>query len=128
MAPWSSFFSRLVWVFRSLLPLWRWRKALPLLMKLETAVPWMGLISALIMAGFGTLLLSGNYMVVAEWSQRLASGSASLPNVPGGLVLISAVAATLCLAGVLMYYRCAGAPGTFGVRPTFHDSGSDAGL
>ncbi len=56
-------------------------KALPLLMKLETAVPWMGLTSAVIMAGFGVLLLSGNYMVVAEWSQRLASVAASLPNI-----------------------------------------------
>jgi cytochrome c-type biogenesis protein len=46
-------------------------KALPLLLKLETAVPWMGLMSAVIMAGFGLLLVSGNYMVVAEWSQRL---------------------------------------------------------
>ena len=50
-------------------------------MKLETAVPWMGLTSAVIMAGFGVLLLSGNYMVVAEWSQRLASVAASLPNI-----------------------------------------------
>jgi hypothetical protein len=46
-------------------------RALPLLLKLETAVPWMALMSALLMAGFGTLLVSGNYMVVAEWSQRL---------------------------------------------------------
>jgi cytochrome c-type biogenesis protein len=74
-------------------------RALPLLMKLETAVPWMGLVSALIMAGFGTLLLSGNYMVVAEWSQQLASGRVAMPHVPGGLVLISAIAGTLGLAG-----------------------------
>ncbi len=59
-------------------------KALPLLLKLETAVPWMGLMSALIMAGFGALLVSGNYMVVAEWSQRLVS-HAWLPNFSGGL-------------------------------------------
>jgi cytochrome c-type biogenesis protein len=78
-------------------------KALPLLMKLENAVPWMALVSAVIMAGFGTLLISGNYMAVAEWSQRLASGSASLPNVPGRLVLISAVAGTLGLAGWLAW-------------------------
>jgi cytochrome c-type biogenesis protein len=77
-------------------------RALPLLMKLETAVPWMGLFSAILMAGFGILLLSGNYMVVAEWSQRLASGSAAMPNLPGGLVLI-AVAASLGLAGVLVW-------------------------
>jgi cytochrome c-type biogenesis protein len=50
-------------------------RALPLLMKLETAVPWMGLGSAVLMAGFGALLISGNYMVVAEWSQRLAAAA-----------------------------------------------------
>ena len=77
-------------------------KALPLLLRLETAVPWMGLVSALVMAGFGVLLISGNYMVVAEWSQRLASGSAVLPNLPGGLVAI-AVAASLGLGGVLIW-------------------------
>jgi cytochrome c-type biogenesis protein len=60
-------------------------KALPLLLKLETAVPWMGLMSALIMAGFGTLLVSGNYMMIAEWSQRLFSHAASLPNFSSGL-------------------------------------------
>jgi cytochrome c-type biogenesis protein len=54
-------------------------KALPLLMKLETAVPWMGLASAVLMAGFGILLITGNYMVVAEWSQRLAGASVLLP-------------------------------------------------
>jgi cytochrome c-type biogenesis protein len=77
-------------------------RALPLLMKLETAVPWMGLFSAMLMAGFGVLLLSGNYMVVAEWSQRLASGSAVLPHLPGRLVAI-AVAASLGLGGVLIW-------------------------
>ena len=78
-------------------------RALPLLMKLETAVPWMGLFSAILMGGFGILLISGNYMVVAEWSQRIVSGSAALPSVPGGLVLISAVAGTLGLAGLLAW-------------------------
>jgi cytochrome c-type biogenesis protein len=47
-------------------------RALPLLMKLETAMPWMGLGSAALMAGFGTLLISGNYMIVSEWTYRLA--------------------------------------------------------
>jgi cytochrome c-type biogenesis protein len=85
-------------------------RALPLLMKLETAVPWMGLISALIMAGFGTLLLSGNYMVVAEWSQRLANGTAAIPHVPGGFVLISAITGTLGLAGFLVWRTGNGRP------------------
>ena len=78
-------------------------RTLPLLMKLETAVPWMGLFSAILMAGFGTLLISGNYMVVAEWTQRVVSGSASLPIVESWLVPASAVAGTLGLAGWLVW-------------------------
>ena len=50
-------------------------RALPFLFKLERAVPWMGLASAVMMAGFGVLLISGNYMVVSEWTYRLASVS-----------------------------------------------------
>jgi cytochrome c-type biogenesis protein len=73
-------------------------RALPLLMKLETVVPWMGLASAVIMAGFGVLLLSGNYMVVAEWSQRVVSDGPSSPFFPGArLVLGIAVVATVAL-------------------------------
>ena len=83
-------------------------RALPLLLKLETAVPWMGLFSAILMAGFGTLLISGNYMVVAEWTQRLVSGSASLPNMPGGVVFISAVAGSLGLVALLMWITANG--------------------
>jgi cytochrome c-type biogenesis protein len=48
-------------------------RALPLLLKLETAVPWMGLTSAVLMAAFGVLLLSGNYMLVSEWTYRVIS-------------------------------------------------------
>jgi cytochrome c-type biogenesis protein len=48
--------------------------ALPLLLRLERAVPWMGLASATLMAAFGVLLISGNYMVVSQWTYRLASG------------------------------------------------------
>lgn len=50
-------------------------KTLPLLLKLERAVPWMGLASAVLMAAFGALLISGNYMVVSEWTFRVASSS-----------------------------------------------------
>ncbi|MGE3842851.1 MAG: cytochrome c biogenesis protein CcdA [Vicinamibacterales bacterium] len=46
-------------------------RALPMLMKLERAVPWMGLASATLMAGFGVLLISGNYMLVSEWTFRM---------------------------------------------------------
>ena len=50
-------------------------RALPFLFKLERAVPWMGLASAVMMAGFGVLLISGNYMIVSEWTYRLAGRS-----------------------------------------------------
>jgi cytochrome c-type biogenesis protein len=83
-------------------------RALPLLMKLETAVPWMGLTSAVIMASFGTLLLSGNYMVVAEWSQRLASDAASVPNVSRVPAIIGGIAITLSLAGLLAWMAANG--------------------
>jgi cytochrome c-type biogenesis protein len=66
-------------------------RALPLLMKLENAVPWMGLVSAVLMAGFGVLLISGNYMVVSEWTFRLVEGSASLPPAASRLALLAAV-------------------------------------
>lgn len=52
-------------------------RALPLLMKLERAVPWMGLGSAALMAGFGVLLISGNYMLVSEWTFRAVNGAPS---------------------------------------------------
>ncbi|NOT27881.1 MAG: hypothetical protein HOP16_17485 [Acidobacteria bacterium] len=77
-------------------------RALPLLMKLDRAVPWMGLASAVLMAGFGVLLISGNYMLVAEWSQRLATGAVSVPDVSGRVVLIVAIAGALGLAASLM--------------------------
>ncbi|MGH9254127.1 MAG: cytochrome c biogenesis protein CcdA, partial [Vicinamibacterales bacterium] len=74
-------------------------RALPLLMKLERAVPVMGLVSAILMAGFGMLLISGNYMIVSEWTYRLASGSASIPHVGSGLLVASAVAGALGFLG-----------------------------
>jgi cytochrome c biogenesis protein CcdA len=48
-------------------------RTLPLLLRLETAVPWMGLVSAMLMVGFGLLLISGNYMLVSEWTYRFVS-------------------------------------------------------
>jgi cytochrome c-type biogenesis protein len=50
-------------------------KALPLLFRLERAVPWMGLASAALMAAFGMLLITGHYMIVSEWTYRLVGGS-----------------------------------------------------
>jgi cytochrome c-type biogenesis protein len=46
-------------------------RTLPLLLRLERAVPWMGLASAVLMVGFGVLLITGNYMVISEWTYRL---------------------------------------------------------
>jgi cytochrome c-type biogenesis protein len=80
-------------------------RALPLLLKLETAVPWMGLFSALLMAGFGTLLISGNYMVVAEWSLRVASGSVAAPNAGNAGVWAGALVAVLGVGWLLWRSR-----------------------
>jgi len=80
-------------------------RALPLLLKLETAVPWMGLFSALLMAGFGTLLISGNYMVVAEWSLRVASGSVAAPNAGNVGVWVGALVAVLGVGWLLWRSR-----------------------
>jgi thiol:disulfide interchange protein len=78
-------------------------KALPLLMKLERAVPWMGLASAILMAGFGVLLISGDYMLVSEWTVRIDSGSASLPRVASDLA-VSLVAGSVGVA-VWLFWR-----------------------
>ena len=63
-------------------------RALPLLLRLEHAVPWMGLASAILMAGFGTLLISGDYMVVSVWAYRVASGRATSPVLGSTTVLV----------------------------------------
>jgi cytochrome c-type biogenesis protein len=78
-------------------------RALPLLMKLERAVPWMGLASAILMAGFGVLLISGDYMLVSEWTVRIVSGSASLPRVASDLA-VSLVAGSVGVA-VWLFWR-----------------------
>jgi cytochrome c-type biogenesis protein len=73
-------------------------RALPLLMKLETAVPWMGLLSAVLMAGFGVLLISGNYMLVSEWTFRVVNGSAALPKAASEIAVAAAlVSGTGCV-------------------------------
>jgi cytochrome c-type biogenesis protein len=51
-------------------------KVLPVLFKLEKAVRWMGIASAALMLSFGILLISGNYMMFAEWIYSL-TGTAS---------------------------------------------------
>ena len=63
-------------------------RALPLLLRLEQAVLWMGLASAILMGGFGVLLISGDYMVVSGWAYQVASGAAAVPT-PGNAVIVS---------------------------------------
>ena len=46
-------------------------KVLPLLTRMERMVKWMGVASATLMAGFGILLISGNYMAFAEFVYSL---------------------------------------------------------
>jgi len=51
-------------------------KVLPMLFKLEKAVRWMGVASALLMLSFGVLLISGNYMAFAEFIYGLTGTTA----------------------------------------------------
>ena len=46
-------------------------RVLPLLFKMEKLMPWMGLASATIIAGYAVLLISGNFMAVSGWFYRL---------------------------------------------------------
>jgi len=85
-------------------------RALPLLLKLENAVPWMGLISAVLMAGFGVLLISGNYMVVSEWTFRVVNGSASLPKAANQLAFVALAAGAGCLAWLIWRLRISPRP------------------
>ena len=51
-------------------------KVLPMLFKLEKMVRWMGVASALLMLSFGILLISGNYMMFAEFIYGLTGAAA----------------------------------------------------
>jgi cytochrome c-type biogenesis protein len=79
-------------------------RALPLLLRLEHAVPWMGLASAILMAGFGALLISGNYMVLSEWAYRVASGQAAAP-VLGNTVVLAGALVSVVVAGAWLLWR-----------------------
>ena len=46
-------------------------RIMPLLGRMEKAMPWMALTSAAIMVGYGALLISGNYMALSAWINRL---------------------------------------------------------
>ena len=46
-------------------------KILPLLFRVEKALPWMGLASATLIAGYGILLMTGNSMAITSWVYRL---------------------------------------------------------
>jgi len=86
-------------------------RALPLLLKLEHAVPWMGLFSAVLMAGFGALLISGNYMIVSEWTFRVVRGSAFLPKAANEFAFaVALVAGAGCLSWLLWRFRTSARP------------------
>lgn len=53
-------------------------RVLPLLFRLEKALPWMGLASSLLMMGFAILLISGHYMALTEWVYQM-TGVGALP-------------------------------------------------
>ncbi len=46
-------------------------KILPVLFKLEKIVPWMGIASALLIASYGGILMTGNFMAFSSWFLRL---------------------------------------------------------
>lgn len=45
-------------------------KMLPMLVRLTKFIPWMGLSASVRMTGFAILLITGNYMAMAEWVNR----------------------------------------------------------
>ena len=55
-------------------------RTLPPLMRLERAVPWMGLASAGLMVAFGLLLKGADYMLVSEWTYRLVGAVVPAPS------------------------------------------------
>ncbi|MFQ5872879.1 MAG: cytochrome c biogenesis CcdA family protein [Dehalococcoidia bacterium] len=46
-------------------------RVLPLLFRIEKAIPWMGLASATLIAGYGILLVTGDFMAVSSWFYQL---------------------------------------------------------
>ena len=42
-----------------------------MLFKMEKAIPWMGLGSAILIAGYALILITGNFMTVSSWVIRL---------------------------------------------------------
>jgi cytochrome c-type biogenesis protein len=46
-------------------------RILPMLFRLEKIVPWMGLASAILIAGYGIILMTGNFMTISGWFYRL---------------------------------------------------------
>ena len=76
-------------------------RVLPLLFRLERLVPWMGLVSAIVMMSFGALLMTGNYMVISEWTQRVVAGSVSLTGGAEAYIPLGAIAGTMALVGAL---------------------------
>tara|TARA_B100000315_G_scaffold220245_1_gene222746 strand:+ start:2083 stop:3330 length:1248 start_codon:yes stop_codon:yes gene_type:complete len=55
-------------------------RILPLLFKMEKIMPWMGLASETVIAGYAVLLISGNFMAVSGWFHRIMGISQPLPG------------------------------------------------
>ncbi|MDA1348285.1 MAG: hypothetical protein O3A47_05385 [Chloroflexi bacterium] len=53
-------------------------RVLPLLFRVEKVLPWMGLASATIIAGYGVLLITGNSMAMSSWFYKLLGISSSV--------------------------------------------------
>jgi hypothetical protein len=59
------------------------------------------------MAGFGTLLISGDYMFVSVWAYRVASGRATAP-VLGNTVVVAGVLVASLGTGAWLLWRSRG--------------------
>jgi cytochrome c-type biogenesis protein len=46
-------------------------RVLPLLLRMEKIIPWMGLASAILIAGYGLILVTGNFMTLTSWLYKL---------------------------------------------------------
>ncbi len=49
-----------------------------MLFRLEKIVPWMGLASAILIAGYGIILMTGNLMTISGWFYRLTGIGSTL--------------------------------------------------
>ncbi len=55
-------------------------KVLPMLFRIKKALPWMGLASATIIAGYGVLLITGNFMAITGLVHPVSGPESGLRN------------------------------------------------